>query len=242
MLLLCYVAHTEDAKHYTAPVTFFNDQLIPLLGLSGERHLIALRRRAIDAGWLYYTPGRKGIAGRYWVMIPPQHENHDDLPTDEDGDADFRVDSGRDSLAEREGKGVVKGKGKGLSFNPNPNPKEETPLPPSGGTVSISFPKQLDTDAFRQAWADLAAYRREQHWRPWKPRTIIAKLSEMATWGHDAAIEAIRKTIANGWQGVFPPKNQPSVNGKPEASPDKDEIIKRVLEQRARNATRGQTI
>lgn len=63
VLLLCYVAHTQDAKHYTSPVTFFNEQLIPLLGLSGKRHLIAARNRAVESGWLEYEPGRKGIAG-----------------------------------------------------------------------------------------------------------------------------------------------------------------------------------
>ncbi len=31
--LLTVIAHTEDAKHYTAPVTFWNDQLINVTGL-----------------------------------------------------------------------------------------------------------------------------------------------------------------------------------------------------------------
>jgi hypothetical protein len=26
--------------------------------------------------------------------------------------------------------------------------------------------------------------------------------------GHDEAIEAINQSIANGWQGIFPPKNK----------------------------------
>jgi uncharacterized protein YdaU (DUF1376 family) len=95
------------------------------------------------------------------------------------------------------------------------------PLPPRGGesaapTVSpdqakptkrepVAFPGELDTPAFRAAWEDLLAYRRECRLRPWAARTIRANLALWATWGEKAAIEAIRTTIRCGWQGVFFP-------------------------------------
>ncbi len=68
--MLAVIAQCEDAKKYTAPVTYFNDQLMPLIGAGSVDTLDRIRRKAIDAGWLDYTPGRKGVAGKYFVTIP----------------------------------------------------------------------------------------------------------------------------------------------------------------------------
>ena len=68
------------------------------------------------------------------------------------------------------------------------------------------FPANLDVPAFRQAWAEWFAYRRERNLASWKPRTIAAKLEQLADWGPTRAVEAIRTSIREGWQGIFEPK------------------------------------
>lgn len=75
---------------------------------------------------------------------------------------------------------------------------KENPLPP--------FPSNLDTPEFRAAWSELLAYRKERKLSSYQNRTVAARLKEMSEWGHDAAIESIRQTIANSYQGVFKPK------------------------------------
>lgn len=72
--------------------------------------------------------------------------------------------------------------------------------------TAASFPKLLETEAFKAAWSDWLAYRRESKLGKWKDRTVKAKLAEMASWGEAVAIESIRSSIANGWQGLFEPK------------------------------------
>ena len=84
--VLCVtVAMLEDSKRYTAPVTFYNDQLIPLIGVKKWDALDHARRQAAEAGWLHYEPGDRGRRkpGRYWVTIPAQFEVLDDAPCDE---------------------------------------------------------------------------------------------------------------------------------------------------------------
>jgi hypothetical protein len=90
--LLTFVAHTEDARHYRGPVTFFNEQLLPILGGKSVDTLDRVRRRCIAAGWLHYEPGRKGRPGTYWVLIPDEHADQDDAPTDE-GRVDCQPDT-----------------------------------------------------------------------------------------------------------------------------------------------------
>ena len=68
--LLVAIVHTEDAKRYRGPVTFWNEQLENVLAFSRGR-LDRARSRAVTAGWLHYDPGTKSHAGRYWVLIPP---------------------------------------------------------------------------------------------------------------------------------------------------------------------------
>lgn len=79
---------------------------------------------------------------------------------------------------------------------------------------SAVFPEKLNTPAFAAAWADLAAYRTERRLAPWKPRTIAHQLEAMSGWGEAAAIEAIRSSIRNGWQGVFPPNAPQGARGE----------------------------
>ena len=82
--LLMTVAMTEDAKSYRGAVTYWNEQLVPLVGLNNVKSLDRVRGRAVEAGWLHYTPGGKGRPGSYWVVIPADFCGMDDVPTDED--------------------------------------------------------------------------------------------------------------------------------------------------------------
>ena len=84
--LLTIIANLEDAKRYSAPVTFFNEQLSPLCGFGGSKRLVAVRNRAVQAGWLHYERGGKGRPGRYWVTIPKAFQVLDDSPCDESSD------------------------------------------------------------------------------------------------------------------------------------------------------------
>ena len=79
--LLTIIVHTEDAAGYRHAITFFNGQLAPLIGASSVDTLVRARRKAVEAGWLHYEEGGKGVAGRYWVVIPTRYEHVDDAPT-----------------------------------------------------------------------------------------------------------------------------------------------------------------
>lgn len=70
--------------------------------------------------------------------------------------------------------------------------------------TEAAIPAGIDSPQFRAAWADWCAYRRERG-QTLKSRTAKAQLAEMADWGQADAIAAIRKSIMQGWQGVFKP-------------------------------------
>ena len=73
--LLAVIAHTEDAKGYRSPVLYYNGQLMSFCGFKTEDKLARVRAKLVQAGWLHYAPGRRGAAGRYWVVIPPHELN-----------------------------------------------------------------------------------------------------------------------------------------------------------------------
>ena len=68
--LVTAIAHTEDAKRYCGAVTFWNEQLMPLLGFNSWGQLDRARTKAVEAGWLHYECGGKRKVGRYWTTIP----------------------------------------------------------------------------------------------------------------------------------------------------------------------------
>jgi hypothetical protein len=82
-MLLVAIAHTEDAKGYRDAVTFWNHQIMAMIGVQSEKTLRRLRERAMRAGWLRFEAGRRGMPPRYWVVVPPAYSNFDDAPSDE---------------------------------------------------------------------------------------------------------------------------------------------------------------
>ncbi|AHF94029.1 hypothetical protein OPIT5_03890 [Opitutaceae bacterium TAV5] len=112
--------------------------------------------------------------------------------------------------------------------------EEIPPLPPEGGAKASAkkshpppppeFPPPLDTHEFRTAWADWLAYRRERRLSAYKPRTVTAQLATLAEWGESAAITAIRDSVRNQWQGLFPPK--PTQGALPRRPPSDPELFR----------------
>ncbi|VTT97956.1 Uncharacterized protein OS=Blastopirellula marina DSM 3645 GN=DSM3645_24505 PE=4 SV=1 [Gemmataceae bacterium] len=80
--LLAYIVNTEDAAHYRRPVSFFNEDLSQRTGLS-LANMKRIRDKAVEAGWLWYEPGAKGRAARYYVTVPAWADGLDDGPGDE---------------------------------------------------------------------------------------------------------------------------------------------------------------
>jgi len=133
--LLTVIAHQEDAAYYKRAVTFYNEQLMPLLGIGGRSRLVHARRRAVDKGWLHYEPGAKGVPGKYWTLVPEAYADMPDGPCDE-SDAILNQDDNSDSVPNQDGNqdGKQDGNqdgnqdGKPAPFfpspPPNPTPKE----------------------------------------------------------------------------------------------------------------------
>ena len=81
---LCVViAHQEDAKRYKGPVTFYNEQLMALVGVKKWEALDLARKKAMDSGWLHYENRGKRLPGFYWVTVPGELEELSDDPCDE---------------------------------------------------------------------------------------------------------------------------------------------------------------
>lgn len=101
---------------------------------------------------------------------------------------------------------------------PASKPKSKRDRKPAQDMPAI--PESLDTPAFRQCWKDFIDHRKSIR-KPLSPKAAELNLKKCLDMGHDAALVAIEQTIANGWTGIFEPKNTtPGVNGaKPKRDP-----------------------
>lgn len=149
--LLCVIATTEDARHYTSPVTYWNEQLAHVTGFANVKAMDRQRAKAVDAGWLVYIPGGNRVPGKYWVTIPPMFSTLDDSATDEGAFPieDFGVRSpvqtsnstnevGNEPGMNRDRSGNRTGNEPGLNwapFLPVPNP---VPNPDTASAVSVA--------------------------------------------------------------------------------------------------------
>lgn len=75
-----------------------------------------------------------------------------------------------------------------------------------GGCKGETIPPVLDTTAFRDAWSEFVAHRKDIK-KPLTDRSRSMQLKSLEAMGHDRAIAAIHHTIANGWTGIFEPKS-----------------------------------
>lgn len=84
-LLCTVVAAQEDAKRYSGPVTFYNNQLLPIIGASKWETLDRARQSAVKGQWLHYEapPSGERRAGLYWVTIPDEFNGTTDGACDE---------------------------------------------------------------------------------------------------------------------------------------------------------------
>jgi len=80
---------------------------------------------------------------------------------------------------------------------------------PNDDALSLSFsglPPVLDTPEFRKVWAEYVEHRKGIGAKALQPASVVAKWSELAPFGVTVAVAAVRGSIANGWQGIFPEK------------------------------------
>jgi hypothetical protein len=232
LALLTVIACQEDARRYRGPVAFFNAQLLPLLGFRKWERLDRARRAAIESGWLLYESQGSRRPGLYRTTIPPDADSLADSAVDEgltpepypsDGD-DPNGSSPSPSPPSSPGNGYVEGYVEGepsvpIPLIPNPMPLKTSATVSAGeirpakaskardaGNVQepIPIPAELDTPAFREAWLQFVAMRKEIG-KPLKPTGAKATLTKLQRWGVAKAIEALENATAAQWQGLFEP-------------------------------------
>jgi hypothetical protein len=71
------------------------------------------------------------------------------------------------------------------------------------------LPVTFHTDQFRVAWTEWVGHRRDIR-HPLTPRSVKMTFKEFAAMGPDRVIAAIQHSIANGWRGLFEPKENQS--------------------------------
>jgi len=119
--LLTTISHTEDAARYRRAVTFYNSQLMMILGMSLGQ-LVRAREKSIESGWLHYIPGGKSKAGTYWVTIPEHAQDLGDHPTDEGGEVGSAIDTEAEN--ERQTKDKRKTNGRQTKDKRNTNERQ----------------------------------------------------------------------------------------------------------------------
>jgi hypothetical protein len=139
---------TEDAKRYRGPVVFFNQPLMAVCGFASEKVLFRVRQRCVDAGWLVWNQGRKGVAATYWVAIPDQHKAIEDGPVDEFvttacvAERPIAEQCEEESVTNREPIGNQLGTNResiGRTFIPVPSPRSPAPSPVVGSAKRKLF-------------------------------------------------------------------------------------------------------
>lgn len=89
--------------------------------------------------------------------------------------------------------------------------EKETPV-----SFAVHLPDHLTNSLFEAKWKEWEAYRRSKR-KPISQFAFRQMKKQLASMTQEEAIEAINTSIANDWQGLFPPKNRPNhpMNGQP---------------------------
>jgi hypothetical protein len=204
-LLLCYIAHTEDAARYSGPVRYWNEQLMTVMGFKSPKQLNEARKLAEDAGWLVYERLGNRQVGRYWVKVPHQFEGLDDTVIEPNHSVNHSADGmnsgtndgmNKGRIAERISDGsrnekvTESGKPSIPIPNPSPNPEEAILL-------------QLSEEV-RPSVALWIQYKNEkgQRYKPTGLKALVSRFNRVTSErGALAVTNAIEKSMAANWQG-----------------------------------------
>jgi hypothetical protein len=80
---------------------------------------------------------------------------------------------------------------------------------------ATKIPPELDTEEFRAAWGEWKADRAARRIKPFTPGGEQGQFRKLAKFGPAVAVLAIRESIAQGWQGLFPEKIPKQGTGPP---------------------------
>lgn len=103
------------------------------------------------------------------------------------------------------------------------DPIEVTPLKVLPLALEETFPESLSSAEFKTAWSDWKEYRLGLRNKPKKPEQMFAEqIRFLMAYPEPIAIEILRQSIRNGWQGLFPPKNGMQQKQQTKANHDTD--------------------
>ena len=118
------------------------------------------------------------------------------------------------------------------AYKPSIEPEDKPPLPPKGGTVPKATKPKFDAKAMTvpdalnaDAWHEWIEYRVDRR----KPITQLSakkQVAELAKYPHETQQQMVDTSIANGWQGLFPPKvNGNTMSAEAKAQRDNDLMV-----------------
>ncbi len=167
-------------RHARRLLRQFEDDGIVKTDLRGDEHQPNCYRISVDK--LEAFPTR--------TICPPSARG---TPRSENVDADVH-------------EGGYGGPRRGTPVAPQPS---GTVIEPSLNRKSVELPLVpllLNTPDFEEAWSDWKTYRKDRK-MALTPTTAKVQLQKLESWGTPKAIQAIRDSIANNWQGFFEPRD-----------------------------------
>ena len=180
--LLSIIAMQEDSCRYSKAVSFWNSQLLVLMGMDpkNEAKLRRVREKCVALGWLAYFSGAKGRPAHYYVTIPDAVSTIEDGPCDEsekesdENRAEVRRES--DENATRIRQESDKNPTTFIPL-PSPNPKEEDSVRVTAHDQQIEDIMQIDQATAARVASEPMVYS-WQDWRREHPRIGIARTGE----------------------------------------------------------------
>lgn len=79
--------------------------------------------------------------------------------------------------------------------------------------MDLLIPTELETAAFREAWAGWLADRAERRLPKYTARALALQLRRLAEMGPERAVRAIEWSIAQGYKGIWEPKAESGEQG-----------------------------
>lgn len=198
------------SKHWTRQKvrTFF--QLLEKDGMINQENLSVTTRLTICNFDTYQKkqPSDNQQSNHHVTIRQPSHNHH--ITTNNNGNNGNNANNEENTPPNPLEGGTGCDETKDESFHLDAQPKAKRERKPAHEMPEI--PEALDTPAFRSAWTDFIEHRKSIR-KPMSPKAASLNLDTCLRIGRDNAIRAIEQSIANGWTGIFEPKNGTGYNG-----------------------------
>ena len=198
--------HCINKLHWKENVQIANNTLMQLINTTNDDVLSRARKELVEKGYIKYSKGRKGIAGKY-NLVKLYDKGYSE------GYSEGNSEGNSEGYDEGNCKGYSRGYSKDINKTKTKTKTETNNIPPISPTDKQRKPddilSEIEDDTLREALEEFIKMRKQIK-KPLTPHALELSIKKLYGMSADTAelTKIVEQSVMNSWQSFYPLKDR----------------------------------